>query len=69
MGLATFVAFRVVRSSHPRSSDRDQHGCTVGVLAGTHPCAMESRVTQWQSANSVRVAVLSCDVVVKSCET
>ena len=37
--------------------DRDQHACTVGVLAATHQCAAESRVTQ-QSANSVRVVVL-----------
>ena len=27
------------------------HWCTVGVLAGTHQCATESRVTLWQSAN------------------
>ena len=28
-----------------------RHRCTVGVLAGTHRCATESRVTLWQSAN------------------
>ena len=56
---ATFVVFvRCVFEPHPRPSDRDQHGCTVGVLAGTHPCAAESRVAQQQSANSARVAVL-----------
>ena len=31
-----------------------RHWCTVGVLAGTHQCATESRVTLWQSANPVR---------------
>ena len=27
------------------------HQCTVGVLAGSHRCPTESRVTLWQSAN------------------
>ena len=37
--------------SHPRPPHCDEHGCTVGVVAGTHPCAAESRMTQRQSAN------------------
>ena len=28
------------------------HWCTVGVLAGTHRCATESRVTLWQKTNT-----------------
>ena len=31
-----------------------RHRCTVCVLAGTHQCATESRMTLWQNANPVR---------------
>ena len=41
---------------HPRPS-LFGHRCTVGVLAGTHRCATESRVTLWQSANPCCVFV------------
>ena len=43
-------------SGHPRPS-LFGHGCTVGVLARTHRCATESRVTLWQSANPCCVFV------------
>ena len=56
-GVCCSSRVREVQSSHPRPP-RDEHGCTVGVLAGTHPCAAESKDTQQQSANTVRVAVL-----------
>ena len=39
-----------VASGHPRASPVG-HRCTVGVLAGTHRCASESRVTLGQGAN------------------
>ena len=45
-----------VTSGHPRPS-LFGHRCTVGVVAGTHLCATESRVTLWQSANPCCVFV------------
>ena len=54
----------LVRLSHPRPPDRNQHGCTVGVLPGTHPCALDAQAV-WhrsQSANSC-CAELCCVVV------
>ena len=49
-------------SGHPRPS-LSKHRCTVGVLAGTHRCATESRVTLWQSANPCFVCCWSRNVV------
>ena len=55
-----FVVWSVVvswsLSGHPRLS-LCGHQCTVGVLAGTHPCATVSRVSLWQKANPCCVFV------------
>ena len=49
------VSWRL-RSGRPRPS-LFGHQCTVGILAGTHRCATESKVTLWQSANPCCVFV------------
>ena len=43
------------RATHGLPCSR--HGCTVGVLAGTHRCDTESKVTLWQSANPLLCVV------------
>ena len=50
----------LVRLSHPRPPDRDQHGCTVGVPAGTHPCAPDAQAVWASVAERQPRAVLSC---------
>ena len=52
--VGSFFVEAVVGQSRPSLFG---HRCSVGVLAGTHQCATESRVTLWQSANPCCVLV------------
>ena len=47
--LSVVVLWSLLWATHGLPPQR--HWCTVGVLAGTHQCAAESRMTLWQSAN------------------
>ena len=53
--LSWVVSWSLCRATHSLPPLR--HWCTVGVLAGTHQCATESRLTLWQSANPLCVLV------------
>ena len=63
--LCAFVAQRIVLG--PPTASPVGHRCTVGVLAGTHRCALVPRVASKQSANPcVVVGVLSCQCLVRT---
>ena len=54
LGLVVLVVSREACCGPPTASLRGGAGVQWVVLAGTHQCATESRMTLWQSANAVR---------------